>query len=207
MNQRSLVQIPVKALSFFHYIDVFMQLKSKKAKALDLVVSNVNDNIQNFTIDHSLNFTPFSVRKSKSSRLKIYSDHKAVCFDLNIGCNLSKIKTTSNRSAWMFNSPDGDLKFQIITDDAFDWLVDTIENVSDIDEVVRRIENMLNEAKYKSYSRKTLSRKKYEELTMDDIWRARIKELEKIQDEMAEEKEVNKIHKTRTLLNNTNRSR
>ena len=45
-----------------------IDLKSKKAKALDLVVSNVNDNIQNFTIDHSLNFTPFLVRKSKSSK-------------------------------------------------------------------------------------------------------------------------------------------
>ena len=41
----------------------FVDLKSGRKRSLDLVVTNCLDKIQNFQIDHSKSFTPFTIKK------------------------------------------------------------------------------------------------------------------------------------------------
>ena len=51
-----------------------------------------------------------------------------------------------------------------------------------------------------------MSRQKYEDFIMEDVWKARIRELERIQEELAAEKDPDKIHKSRTLIERATRN-
>ena len=124
-----------------HNPNTHIDLKTKKAKALDLVISNINEDIQNFTIDHNQDFSPFSIRKTPTERKKIYSDHSAICFDLSIGCNVRNLKSINKPKSWMYNSVDGKMKYEILTNEAFDWLIEVITEVDDINDVIPELTN------------------------------------------------------------------
>ena len=62
----------------------------------------------------------------------------------------------------MYNSEDVKMKFEILINEAFDWLIDVITNVDDINDVMTRIDKFIDQCKYKSFKVRTFSRQKYE---------------------------------------------
>ena len=115
-------------------------LCSGKCRALDIVVTNEIENIKNFKIDHDHHFTPFSIRYKKGKHTKIFSDHEAIQFDYVVQGGLTKINIPKPKR-WTY-SEDGNLKFQILTDSLFPWLLDIIENESDINTVVEKMKKV-----------------------------------------------------------------
>ena len=101
------------------------------------MLTNCLDKIQNFHIDHSKSFTPFTIKKVKGELVKTYTDHKAIVFDLNLNFDLTKLRSVEKTLTWMYNSIENDIKYEIVTDDSIDWLLYIIENERDIDKVIK----------------------------------------------------------------------
>ena len=100
----------------------------------------------------------------------------------------------------MYNTQDGDLMYEMITDDAADWVLQLIDESNDIDSVMDRINALILKAKYKCYNIRSFSRKQYEDFCMEDVWKHRLRELDMIHKELELETEPNKIHKSRSLV-------
>ena len=97
-------------------------------------------------------------------------------------------------------SEDGNLKFRILTDSLFTWLLDVIENEKDINVVIEKMEKSLLKIKFRSYNLKSFSRKQFSELHVKDVWKRRVEELQRIQDELKDERDPDKIYKSRNLV-------
>ena len=179
-------------------------LKTGKRRALDLVITNRRDKVNNFNIDHNFNWTPFSIKFKKGRYEKCFSDHSAIQFDFELGSEWNKLQPIKRPQAWMFNTKNGDVKFELLTDDGVPWLLDVVENTSDINDVMKKLDNFLKKCKFKSYNLRSFSRKKFEEFMLDDVWRHRIRELQRIQEDLEADKDPVKIHKSKNLLDRAN---
>ena len=62
------------------------------------------------------------------------------------------------------------------------------------------MEKSLLKIKFRSYKLKSFSRKQFNELHVKDVWKRRLEELQRIQDELEEEKDPDKIYKSRNLV-------
>ena len=182
----------------------FVDLKSGKKRSLDLVVTNCLEKIKNFQIDHSKSFTPFTIKKVKGELVKTYTDHKAIVFDLNLSIDLTKLRSVDKTLAWMYNSIENDIKYEIVTDDSIEWLLYIIENEKDIDKVVEKINKFLIKTKFRCYKIKSFCSSKFDDFMMEDVWRHRVQELTRIQEELAKEKEPNQIFKSKKLIDARN---
>ena len=74
----------------------------------------------------------------------------------------------------MFNTPFGDDIYELATNDAFDWMLELIESDESIDNVIEKIDKLIEKAKFKSYKKKSFCRSRYEDSCMQDVWRQRI---------------------------------
>ena len=179
-------------------------LKTGKKRALDLVITNAKERVNNFNIDHNFDWTPFSIKFRNGKYDKCFSDHSAVQFDFELGGEWNRLQPIKRPQTWMYNTKNGDVKYEILTNDCVPWLLDVIENTDDLNVVMKKLDDCLKKFKFKSYNVRSFSRKKFEEFMLDDVWRHRIQELQRIQEELEDDKDPVKIHKSKNLLDRAN---
>ena len=182
-----------------------VDLKSKLERCLDVVLTSNKERVSHFYIDHNMDITPFNIRYKGGKMTKIPSDHRSILLDYNVGVNLDQLKPVIKQVKWQYNKID-DYKYEINTDLGFEHIIALAEHAPTVDIMVHRVEKFIRKSKYISYKKRRYSREHLEEFNCEDTWRLRIDELIKIEEEMEEEKETNKVFKTKILLENRNKS-
>ena len=164
-----------------------VDLKSGTRRALDLVVTNQISKINKFAIDKDGDFSPFAPRFKNGLITRTYSDHRAIVFDVKVG-NIDNIKlreqNKTKAKVWMYNSKDGDLKYRILTDDLFDWLMKVIDSDIDNEQIVELIDKNIEKIKFKSYKSKSFCNSRLSDFNIGEIWSRRLQEMDKIHEEM-----------------------
>ena len=176
--------------------------KTGTSRALDMVISTDQSKINNFTIDHKFDFTPFTPKFTrKKDYIKVYSDHKALTFDLSVGQPIKDMKPINKPLRWQYNTTDGDLKYEILTNDLFDWMMNLLMKSDDIDSIVTQIDKNIKKIKFKSYNVKSCSSTaKMDEFDMDDVWTKRLEDMERIHSDLCAEREPDKIFKSKKII-------
>ena len=125
----------------------------------DLITSFVTDSSQ-------LEFTPFTVRTKKNGDThRVYSDHRALNWTMNMKMEKPDSKLPP---VWKYNKSLGDQKFDVLTDDGAEWLIDMCEEDVQIDELVEKVDKFIEKSKFRSYGKRTMT-VSYTHLTLPTI--------------------------------------
>ena len=173
--------------------------ESHKELVLDLVLSNQPDNISGFkTDDHRMQFTPYSVhmRKGKSSRT--YADHRSIIYQVSTGWN-DRVEFTKV-PIWNYGKMLGDVNYTLFTSNACEFLIDKVENEEDIEQVHKAFCKVMKKGKFVSYGKRTITASKLKRIDDNLVWRQRVADLDKLQRMFQDEKETNRIYKTRKSI-------
>ena len=182
-----------------------MDLKTKTRRALDLVVVNRLEKIKNFVKESERNFSPFTPKFINGKVERCFSDHYSIVFDYESGEEIKNDSHVQNKKKiWQYNTKDGNEKFEILTNNLFDWLIQIIEEVDDSESVINLIEKTLEKIKFKSYKVKKFSNDKLNDFCLSEIWNKRLEEMEKLHELLEEENDVNKIFKARQFIEGMN---
>ena len=110
--------------------------KDHKRIVLDLAISNCPDTISNFKTDnddHDFELTPYSVHIKKKQTSRTYADHFGVMFDYE---TLWQDRVKFKRdSIWNYKRQLGDLKFDLFTSNACNFLLNKVLSEKDINAV------------------------------------------------------------------------
>ena len=179
--------------------------KSGTRRALDLVITNQLSKIHNFKIDMHEEFSPFAPRYKNGIITRTYSDHRAISFDVQVGSNYhSNIETKTKTKSWMYNTKDGNLKYQILTDDMFEWLLKIVDSDMNNDQIVDLIDKNIEKIKFKCYKIKSFCNSRMDDFCLGEIWSRRLQELDKIHEELKDEREADKVFKCRDIIERRN---
>ena len=173
--------------------------KDHRRVVLDLVITNQPELVSNFRTDNEdYNFTPYSVHMKKKKSSRTYADHMSIIYDIGVKWQ-DKVEFQKD-TIWNYKKMLGDLKFHLFTSNSCNFLMDKVDNEADINVVHKAFVSVLTKGKFQSYGKRTVTASKVQKINDDLVWRERISELHKLQVRFSEEKESNKIWKTRKVI-------
>ena len=166
---------------------------------LDLVITNVPENISDFkTDDLSHKFTPYSIKMKRGEALRTYADHMSIIF--NITTRWQDRVEFKKEPIWMFNTPLAEIKYELFTNNACSYLLQKVMHEKSIDKTHKAFKDVLTKAKFQSFNRRTLTASKVTKLNDRLVWRQRIHDLEQLERRFKNEKETNKIFKAKRVI-------
>ena len=173
--------------------------KDHRRVVLDLVLSNMPDTINNFkTDDEKLEFTPYSIHKRKGSTYRTYADHFSVMYQVS---TMWQDRTEFIKEPiWNYKKLLGNVKFDLFTSNACNFLMNKIETASDINDVHKAFVKVITKGKFQSYGRRSLTVTKLKKVNDELVWRQRLSDLDKLEKQFSEEKENDRIYKTRKVI-------
>ena len=184
----------------------FCDLKTGTKRALDLVITTTIEKITDFTIDDDdRNMTPYSVKVKNDKVTRCYTDHKAVTLTYS---TVWRDTTTQQqrKTLWQYNTPLGDQKYNIFTNDGYEYLVDVICDYDiSIDEVSNKINEFIYKCKRRSYKIKSHRKRSFDKFMDSEVWKERMEQLEALEKQLAEDKDTDKIFKAKAWVDNNNR--
>ena len=124
-----------------------------KRIVLDLVISNCPNTISNFVTDNETKkeLTPYSVHVRKKQTSRTYADHFGVMFDYE---TLWQDRVKFKRDPiWNYKKQLGDLKFDLFTSNACNYLINKVLSEKDINSVHKAFRKVLTKGRFQSYYR------------------------------------------------------
>ena len=177
--------------------------RSGLKRALDVVVASHPEKVNKFVIDHEWEFTPFSVRCKGGEFYKINSDHKAIIFDYELGESCELMREVKKPKAWQY-CEEGDIAYSYLTDCGFDHLRSVAESSEDVESMTKKLDSFITKCKFKSYKMKTYSKNQFDDFAAEEIWKHRIQQIEKMEKDVENESEANKVFKTKVRIEGMN---
>ena len=179
-----------------HDATTHCDLKTKLNRCLDVALVSKKDKISQFYIDHEFLITPFNIRSRKGVFSRVNSDHKAILLDYSI--DKWKVEQKIDKKVlWQFNKKDNYL-YEELTDVEYSRVFEMV-NAPDVNTMIKRLDRFLEKCKHRSYRKKTVTNKKWEEFVVEEVWRNRIDELVKLQEDLEDERDANKVFKTKIM--------
>ena len=169
------------------------ELKTHLNRCLDIALVNNPRRVMKFKIDHEWKFSPFSVKVRNGEYSKCFTDHKALIMDYDFGDQRNNLVSVERPLMWKYDKL-GDLGFNILTDDRFDYIVDLTERIDDVNMLVQKLDSFIKKCKSKSYHPRTFTNKYLEEFRAEEIWKNCIDQILKIEQHLGGERENNKIY-------------
>ena len=170
-------------------------------RALDVMLVEELDIVKELEIDHNKAFTPFSVKTSKVAVNKVFTDHKPIMATIEVRRVMPDSKLPPN---WNMRKYLGRQKFDILTDEAAEWLIDMCEEVEDVDEVVDRVDKLVKKAKFRAYGKITTTKKKNLKEEEKKVWACRLALVHKMAREFENERAGTRIWKARKIAIGSN---
>ena len=127
---------------------------SRRKSCLDLGIMSISllPYLSKVVVDKDLKFTPRRVVKTKKTTKSIFTDHYALKIELKD--MPKKQEETTKETVWNLNNPGGWEMYEKLTEQAADHIEEAIENETDIDKIVKKINVIDTKIKFKSF-RKT----------------------------------------------------
>merc|ERR1711911_268003 len=100
---------------------------------------------------------------------------------------------------WRRNRRLGKERYAICTDSMAQKLIEICEEGQDIDKVIKKMDKVINDSKFKGFGKVTLTRRKREELDEKRIWTARLDLVRKLAKEFEEQKDSIRVWKARSI--------
>ena len=173
-------------------------VRGKLRRVLDVVMVSDINKVKNFQTDSDdREFTPYTVRTKKGGEThRVYSDHRAIkwTWDAKMTRPESKLPPV-----WRHNRPLGDQKFDVLTDEGAEWLIDLCEGSLDINTLIGKVDKFIEKSKFKAYGKRTMTRKKKEKWNEKRMWAARFELVNKLAKEFEQEKDNIKVWKARNI--------
>ena len=179
--------------------------RSKMKRALDLVIVNHPERVSKFKIDKEDKFTPFSVKYKNGEYSKTNADHQAILFDYVLGVNCELLREVKKPQMWQFNV-DGDIAFEHLTDLGYDHVIGLANLCDDVNTMERKLMAFITKCKFKSYKIKTYTKDHLNDFMAEEVWRYRLEQIEKLEKEVENETDINKIFKTKIYIENQNKA-
>ena len=166
---------------------------------LDLVISNKPDAFLNFKTDsEKYEFTPYSIHKRKGVSSRTYADHMSIVYEIE---TLWQDRVTFKREPlWNYKEKLGDVKFDLFTSNACNFLMSKVEAEPSIDKVHKAFCKVITKGKFQSYGKRTLTASKLRRVNDELVWKQRLSDIDKLQKQFQEDKETNQIYKTRKSI-------
>ena len=172
-----------------------------KKCVLDFVLTNKPERASNFRTDSEIEenreFTPYSVRLKGGKTSRVYADHMAILYDVEVGW---RDKGADKITIWNYRKPGGDIKYDLATSNKFDYLVNKVVFEKSIDKVLKAFKCAVTKSKFQSYGKITCTESKVKVINDKLVWRQRLKDLDRLDAMFAQEKEVNKVYKIRAAV-------
>ena len=173
--------------------------KDHKRVVLDLVISNMPESFVNFkTDDEKYEFTPYSVHKRKGVTSRTYADHMSIIYEVETQWQDKVI--FKREPVWNYKKQLGNVKFDLFTSNACNFLMNKVESEPDIDLVHKAFCKVITKGKFQSYGKRTLTASKLRRVNDELVWRQRLSDLDKLQKQFQDDKETNQIYKTRKSI-------
>ena len=173
--------------------------KNHKRVCLDFVITNHPERVFEFVTDDSAHeFTPFSVQMRKKVASRTYADHFAIMYEFETAWQ-DRVKFEPE-SFWNYKKKMGNIRFDLFTNNACNYLLNKIESESDINAVQKAFESTITKGLFQSYGRRTLTDKKVTRVNDQLVWRQRLSDIDKLHKEFLQEKETNRIYKTKKAV-------
>ena len=132
-------------------------ISRKSCLDLCIVSTSLLPYISSIVIDKDMKFTPRRVVKTKKETKSIYSDHFSLKVELK---GLPKKQEQEKKETmWKVNNPGGWETFKALTDKAAHEIEDAIDNDTDIDKVIKKINVIETKIKFKSFGKTKVSSK------------------------------------------------
>ena len=174
-------------------------IRGELSRVLDVVMVDNLQKIKAFSTDsEDREFTPFTVKTRKGGETyRVYSDHRAIKWTLDA----KMIKPESKLPpVWQYNKQLGDQKFDVLTDDGAEWLIDLCEDGDvDIDHLISKVDKFIEKSKFTAYGKRTFTRKKKERWDEKRMWAARFELVNKLAREFEKEKDSIRVWKARNI--------
>ena len=125
----------------------------RRQSCLDLGIMSISllPYLKKVVIDKYLKFTPRRVIKTKKTTKSIFSDHYAIKIELND--MPKKQEHAKQETFWNLNNPGGWDKYETLTAKAADEVEEAIDNETDIDKVVKKINVIETKIKFKAFGK------------------------------------------------------
>ena len=136
---------------------------SRRKSCLDLVIVSMSllPYIHSVVVDKDKTFTPRRVVKTKKETKSIFSDHYALKVELK---GLPKKQDNEKKETmWKLNTPGGWETFKSLTDKAAAEVEEAIDNESDINKVIKKIEGIETKIKFKAFGKTKVRENKVRE--------------------------------------------
>ena len=173
--------------------------KVHKRICLDFVVTNHPQCVSGFrTDDESHSFTPYSVKMRKKVARRTYADHFAIMYDFETLWK-DRVRHKDNQ-VWNYKRKLGDVKFDIFTSNAMNFLLRKVEEEPSIDRVHKAFCDTITTGLFQSYGRRSITASKVTRIDDDLIWRKRLSEIDKLHEQFLSDKECNQIYKTKKQI-------
>ena len=170
--------------------------KDHRRSVLDLVISNRPDTISEFKTDNEdQEFTPYSVHMKKGVSSRTYADHFSITYNMETWWQ-ERIEV-KKEPIWNYKKLLGNVKYDLFTSNACNYLMHKIETEPDINVVHKSFCKVMTKGKFQSYGKRTVTVSQLKRINDDLVWRQRISDLDKLQKQYEDEKETNQIYKIR----------
>ena len=173
--------------------------KDHKRICLDFVITNQPESVTEFVTDNdSCDFTPYSVQIRKKVAKRTYADHFAIMYEIEtLWQDRVRYK---EESVWNYKRKLGDIKFDIFTSNALNYLLNKVEGESDINAVHKSFVNTITKGLFQSYGRRSITASKVTRINDDLVWRKRISDIDKLHEQFKSDKECNQVYKTKKQI-------
>ena len=167
-------------------------------RVLDVVLVEDISKVKMFKTDSAdREFTPYTVKTVKGGHTsRVYSDHRAICWEMDMKMSKPSSKLPP---AWKYNRQLGDQKFDVLTDEGSEWLIDICEGEGDVDKVVEKLDKFVEKSKFTAYGKRTLTKKKKEKWNEKRMWAARFDLVKKLAREFEKDKDNIKVWRARKI--------
>ena len=114
--------------------------------------------VRELVVDKERTFTPMRVVSTKNGLQKRYADHLAITVSM---CDLpSSNQKFEIQTKWNLKKPGGWEKYIVATEDIATKIVNLVEEESNIDEVIKKVERLHNKAKFVAFDKTKIKQNK-----------------------------------------------
>ena len=173
-------------------------VRGELQRVLDVVMVDDIKMVKQFHTDsNDKEFTPYTVKTVKGGAFsRVHSDHRAIHWSMNLEMDKPESKLPP---VWRHNRPLGDQKFDVLTDEGAEWIIDLCESDMDINSIIKKVDKFVEKSKYTAYGKKTMTKKRKEKWDEKRMWAARFDLVNKLAKEFENEKDNIKVWKARTI--------
>ena len=167
----------VRGKTHTHY-----DVSSGTSRVLDLVISNKAEDIVTIEVDNEKIVTPFRLKQDGPGSFKpAYTDHLSLYGEMRVK---KPNKYKKKLKMWRINAPGSRLRYELLTDEKADEAAEIIVNSKDSNEMLERLNKLIEEIKLEVYGLTTITHKKFARITDERLNLKRFMDLDRAKNDL-----------------------